>query len=491
VLVSCRDCIMQGEFTMTDINRLRKLCRQYTTLDTKDIETLQKVANQLPIIAELTGNDVFIDAYTKEINESISLAWGRTKEKSAYVASPVGDLVYPTNEPAVFHTLKTGQIVRNMRGISPEGLPIAQTTVPIINAQQKPVGALIMEKDISKELQEEEHVEMLRHTAEQLSSTLMFLSDTETTFDDWLENGILVLNRQGRITYASKMAAKIYKMHTGSEALGNDFSALISDCHSVNDVLKNLENSMELSIEDQCYRFQAFPLFSWEELSGCVISIHDYTELRKKEIELNAKSLIIQEIHHRVKNNLQNIAAILKLQMHSSTSDIVKVEFSASINRIMAIAFAHDVFAHQTWDTIDLLDLCKIILNYLVENSGLSCDQIEILVTGQSVLLSSNQATSMALVINELITNSIKHGMVPGKKGYIAIKSKDQNGIITLTISDSGEELNDRFVKLPNKGLGLQIVEALVTEKLGGFFGLTRKNGMTEAIVCFTKHSQE
>lgn len=476
---------------MAVINQLDRLCRQYTTLVDSEIEILQKVANQLPNISELTGNDVFINALTKCGNDSISLAWARPKEKSAYSTSPVGELAYPPNEPAVFQTLRTGEITRDVRGVSQEGVPIAQTVVPITDSQQKLVGALVMEKDISKELQQEEKVEFLRHTAEQLSSTLMFLSIAESTFDDWLGNGILVLNRQGRITYSSKIASQVYKIYTCNEALGNDFFALIPNCSSIEDVLENLKNSLELSIGNRCYCFQAYPLFSSEELSGCVISVHDYTELRNKEIELNAKSLVIQEIHHRVKNNLQNIASVLKLQMHRSTSDIVKAEFSASISRIMSIAFAHEAFAHQTWETIDLLELCNQIMNFLIESSGLSRDQIETSVIGQSVQLSSSQAISLALVINELITNSIKHGIASSKSGYITIKIIEHNGLITLMVSDSGNSKHDKFIEVPKSGLGLQIVDALVKEKLNGFFRLTRKHGTTEAIVCFTRYNKE
>ena len=139
-----------------------------------------------------------------------------------------------------------------LRGVSQEGVPIAQTVVPISNSQEKVIGVLIMERDISKELQQEERVEFLSHTAERLSSTLMFLSMTESTFEDWLGNGIFVLNRQGKITYANRTAAKLYKNHCKSEALGNDFCALISNCTSLEDVLERLQNSLELSIDGRC-----------------------------------------------------------------------------------------------------------------------------------------------------------------------------------------------------------------------------------------------
>ncbi|ATW25329.1 sensor histidine kinase [Candidatus Formimonas warabiya] len=473
------------------MSTIQQLCQEYTTLNDSDIEILEKLALQLPSITELTGNDIFIDALTRNWTDSIVLAWARPKEKSAYSASVVGELAYSTNEPAVYRTLKTGETTRDIRGVSQEGVPIAQTVVPITNTAQKVIGVLIMERDISKELQQEERVEFLSHTAEQLSSTLMYLSMTESTFEDWLGNGIFVLNRQGRITYANKTAATIYKTHCDSEALGNDFCALISDCSSLEDVLERMKNTLELSIGDRCYHFQSYPLVTRGELSGCAISVHDYTDLRKKEQELNAKSLIIREIHHRVKNNLQNIASLLRLQMRRSTSDVVKAEFSASINRILSIAFVYEVFARQTWETIDLLELSHHILDCLIDSSGISRDHIETSVKGQSVQLPSRQAVPLALVINELATNSIKHGIASLGRGRIDINLKDSNGLITLTVSDSGNDLYETFPEAPKSGLGLQIVESLVREQLDGFFRLERKGGMTRAMVCFTRHSRE
>lgn len=472
------------------MNTIRELCKKYTTLNNKDMEILEKLALQLPVITELTGNDIFIDALTRNQKDAVVLAWARPKEKSAYTSSVVGELAYSTNEPAVYRTLKTGEISRNIRGVSQEGVPVAQTVVPIYS-QEKVIGALIMEKDISQELKQEERVEFLSHTAEQLSSTLMYLSMTESTFEEWLGNGIFVLNRQGKITYANKTATKIYKTHCTKEALGHDFSALIPNCSSLEEVLDRLKNPFELSIEERCYRFQSYPLLTRGHLSGCVISVQDFTDLRKKEQELNAKSLIIREIHHRVKNNLQNIASLLRLQMRRSDSELVKAEFSATINRILSIAFVHEVFARQSWETIDLLELSKHILECLVDSSGIPRDQIETSVQGHSVQLPSRQAVPLALVINELTTNSLKHGISPYGQGRIDIDLKESNGLITLTVNDSGKKVYEKFPGALKRGLGLQIIESLVREQLGGFFRLEQNSGMTRAMVCFKRQNGE
>ncbi len=110
---------------------LKELCKKFTNLSDADIELLEQVSLDLPYISELTGSDIFIDALTSNNRDAIVLAWAKPPGNSLYSTSVVGELAYHTNEPAVYHTLKTGETSRDVRGISQEGVPIAQTVVPI------------------------------------------------------------------------------------------------------------------------------------------------------------------------------------------------------------------------------------------------------------------------------------------------------------------------------------------------------------------------
>jgi len=470
---------------------LRSLCGKYTNLGEEDICLLEAVEYQLPGIAELTGNDIFIDAMTPNGSDAIVLAWARPRHTSIYSRSVVGELAYKDNEPAVYHNLTTGEPTRDIRGVSQEGVPIAQTVVSILNPDQAVIGVLIMERNIAKELQQEETFEFLSHTAEKLSSTLMFLSLTEKNFEEWIGNGIFILNQQGRITYANKNAAEIFVQYCGTDAMNSDFFTLVPNCSSLPEILESFKNALEISRDRHFYRFQAYPLITEGKLSGCVISVRDLTDLKQKEQESNTKSTIIREIHHRVKNNLQNIAAVLRLQMRRSHSETVKSEFAASINRIMAIALVHEVFALETWEAINFNEFCQRILNSLLESSGLSPRQVKSVVEGPTIKLTSRQAIPLALVINELVTNSIKHGVQQGGSQEIRISFREGSGMITVLVSDGGGIGQDPFHGLPPKGLGMQIVESLVHEELEGFFRFERIKGTTRALVSFPRNSRE
>jgi two-component sensor histidine kinase len=474
-----------------DCQTVKGLCLKYTNLPQSDIELLEAMALQIPYTAEITGTDIFIDALLKDGADAVVLAWACPKNQSLYGHSVVGELAYATSEPAVYRTFKTGRTSRNVRGVSQEGVPIAQTVVAIRNAANNVIGTLIMERDISEELRQEEHMEFLTQTAERLSNTLMYLSTTGSQFENWVGNGIFVLNNYNRITYVNKKAAQLYDDIYGFEAAGNDFSLIMLNCSSLDELLESLKNPVEFCILNKNYYFQVYPLVTCGELSGCVISFRDITDLRKKEQELNAQSTVIREIHHRVKNNLQNVAALLRLQMRRSDLDVVKAEFSASINRIISIAMVHDVFTYQACDSIDLRELSQRILNGLLESSVLPEQSVETRVEGQSLLLPSSQAVPMALVINELLTNSFKHGIRFLKKGLITIEIIEAKGQIQLSVSDNGLEPLVPFDIVPKRRLGLQIVESLVGEQLGGEFRMERVAGMTCVTVRFPKHNSE
>lgn len=463
---------------------MRELCLQYTDLANEDIDLLEKMEAQLPFIAGLTETDIFIDAPSSNGVDAIVLAWARPAKHSLYGHSVVGEIAYATREPAVYQTFSTGEMVRNVRGVSQEGVPIAQTVVPLCNDVGRVVGVLIMEKDISAELRQEAQVEFLSEAADQLSNTLMALSMTGSSWEEWLGNGLFVLNNRGAVTYANRNAARMYRQYCGGEPLGGELMSRLS-CRTMEELVGKMSNPREFEFGSACFLFQAHPLLAYGELSGCVLSMQDVSELRRKERELNAQSASIREIHHRVKNNLQNVVALLRLQMHRSQSKVVKAEFNACINRILSISQVHDVFAHQNWDSINLKELAEYILQKVVENFSLPKQRISTSVQGQAVRLDAAQAVPMALVINELVTNSLKHGIKANPYGEISILVEEAGGKNHIVVADSGAELAQDWSQEKKNTMGLELVRLLICDQLKGAFRLERYGGSTVATVSF------
>jgi two-component sensor histidine kinase len=465
--------------------KITELCKDYTDLTDEDVQILVEYDETIDSIALLTSNDIFIDALTSNQQDSVVLAWARPEKKSLYNKSVVGDLAYKENEPGVYKTIKTGKISRAIIGVSQEGIPIAQTVVPIRN-REKIIGVLIMERDITREIEQEQEVNVLKETVEFLKKSLMELNIAESYFADWFNNGIFVLNSECKIIYVNKAAHDMFVRVECKEPIGNDLSKLLGSFMDLNDMLGKIISPTELALRDEIYSVHLHPIGLQDELEGAVIIMQDMTELRIKERELQGKDMLIREVHHRVKNNLQNIAAILQLQMRRTNSEEARNAFQASISRILSIAAAQNVFSRQNIDMIKLKELLSYVLNTTLDSYKFEYQNIIAAVEGRNLEISSSQAIPVALIANEVISNSMKHGIRGEESGEIRININESENMIRMEFYDSGK--NELVIDSNDESkLGLQIVKALTTEQLGGTFTVRRVNGETKAEVAFMK----
>ena len=182
------------------------------------------------------------------------------------------------------------------------------------------------------------------------------------------------------------------------------------------------------------------------------------------------RSVLAQEIHHRVKNNLQTVASLLRLQAASPEVDPRRA-LSDSVNRILAIAAVHEVLTEQKEDEIDLGELIERLKSMIVQ--GLSSGK-RVDASLASVPLPGGRATSLALVFSELLQNALEHG---GDQVRVALAQ--DNGLVHLTVADNGVWLDDA-----TEGTGLSIVRALVRDELQGTLTLERNGGL-QAEVSF------
>jgi len=183
------------------------------------------------------------------------------------------------------------------------------------------------------------------------------------------------------------------------------------------------------------------------------------------------RGVLAQEIHHRVKNNLQTVASLLRLQARAEDGVDPRKALDDSVNRILAIAAVHEVLTEQREEEVDLGELLERLRAMLVQGLGAGKSvEAEL----ESVSLAGNRATALALVFSELLQNALEHG---GDRVRIELSSR--NGNAALTISDDGSDL-----AVEPSGTGLSIVHALVRDELGGTFELRHEAG-TRAEVVF------
>jgi two-component sensor histidine kinase len=170
------------------------------------------------------------------------------------------------------------------------------------------------------------------------------------------------------------------------------------------------------------------------------------------------RGVLAQEIHHRVKNNLQTVASLLRLQSRAEGVD-PREALEHSVNRILAIAAVHEALTEQREEEVELADLIDRLRASIVQGIGAGRDVAASL---EPVSLAGNRATALALVFSELLQNALEHGA-----GAVRIELAQRNGDVVLAIADEGEGAGTAAA-----GTGLSIVRALVRDELHGSFEL-------------------
>jgi two-component sensor histidine kinase len=186
---------------------------------------------------------------------------------------------------------------------------------------------------------------------------------------------------------------------------------------------------------------------------------------------------IVREMHHRVKNNLQTVAMLLRLQMSGGREVSAQEVLHESINRILSIAAVHEVLSQKGFRLVDVKDVIERIVAATTQNMLQPDKNIQITVEGEEVSLSSRPSTSLALAVNELIQNAVEHAFVDRNQGVIAIKLTQDRKHLSVEVTDDGVGFPvsyDGRGAAPARSLGLQIVETLVEEDLKGEFTLSQ-----------------
>ena len=181
------------------------------------------------------------------------------------------------------------------------------------------------------------------------------------------------------------------------------------------------------------------------------------------------RGVLAQEIHHRVKNNLQSVASLLRLQARADTVDAQK-SLNDSVNRILAIAAVHEVLTEHREDDVDLGELVDrlraMLVQGLVAGKDVSADL-------EPVSLAGQRATALALVFTELFQNALEHG-----GDHVSIALAQRNGDVVLTIADDGAGIDGDV-----NGTGISIVRALVRDELRGELALENAGGLRAEVV--------
>lgn len=301
-------------------------------------------------------------------------------------------------------------------------------------------------------------------------------------------DGMMRVDRGGTIRYASPNAVSAFRRlgFTG-DLFGEDFIAMSRSMlhgpveRSARDQLTGVgATEVDLETSRANVRIRVVPLLDGDQQAGYVVLGRDTTELRSRERQLVNKDATIREIHHRVKNNLQTVAALLRLQSRRISSPEAKAALDDAMQRVASIAVVHEILS-QGFDSAVLFDEVADRLLRMVSDVAATGGTVRITREGSFGSVPAEVATSLSLVLTELCQNAIEHGL-GSNDGQVLVMPSRENGWLKVEVVNFGEPLPADFNLAESTSLGLSIVNTLVSD-LGGEFTLHSSEESTVAAI--------
>lgn len=323
-------------------------------------------------------------------------------------------------------------------------------------------------------------------------------------------SGVIFIDGLGRYRYLSGIAANVYRrlgylddlrLRTVDEVAAGDYE-LVRRAWEDRRCLFS-----ESVVRNRILQRNVIPLFGqpdhlsfWERMRwgqrsrdryGILLLVNDVTEEREKEQELKVKSAMIKEVHHRLKNNLQLLISIMRMQARRAQTEEARLLLQEARNRLLSMSVIHEALSYGEGETLNLKDVIMQIVPQTQMSMVGPTRRIRIrVVEADDVILPTNKVTTCALVFNELLLNAVKHGFGEQQSGEIRISLYDREDQVELIMDDTGQGLPEDFSPEENASIGLDIIRTLVQDDLKGTITFsTRPEGGVRARLQFPKNA--
>jgi len=477
---------------------LAELARYHTRLDPAQIDHLQRLVASWGLLADLCFADLMLFAAADRdhgggVGEQpplIVLGQVRpTTSQTLYRADWVGRVLAVEERPLVARCLQLGEIIDGE--ITTEwGEPVRELCIPV-RLQGRPIGVVTRDSTPAVGRQpgelERTYVEVFNRFARMIANGVFPFAGEEGPSEEAprVGDGVILLDEAMRVVYTSPNAVSALHrigVHAATEGmrfaeLGLHDMAVRSAFTRRTPATEEIERRPEITVLMRC-----LPLIEGDRVSGALVLVRDISELRRRDRLLLSKDATIREIHHRVKNNLQTISSLLRLQGRRLASDEAKVAIEESVRRIRSIALVHETLSHGSGDDVPFLEIVRSLVR-MVEEGLISPEHpIRFRVVGDPGHLPATLATPLAVVLTEALQNVVDHAYPPGvfdegAAGDVRVELSNDGRELRVRVVDDGVGLPAGFSLERSTGLGLSIVRTLVTTELGGMIELRRGDG--------------
>ena len=474
-----------------------------TALTDEDRARLMELLAEWQLLSDLSFADLILWIPKRKDYQSwpdghIAMAHIRpTTAATVFAHDVIGDVITWGSNPRIDGALSTGEIDRDSEAELVGEILIKEETVPvyfegrIIAVISRHRNAELMRSPSRLELNYREIAHKIYQMVAEGTFPIQnsfYRSESAPRVGD----GLVRLDASGLITYASPNARSAFNRAGWSDEL---------EGHLLGDVIESVKPNLsvptdeswrsimsgknlrreEFENESGIFDLLVMPLVAGEDHIGAIILLHNVTELRRRDRALVTKDVTIREIHHRVKNNLQTVSALLRLQSRRVEDATAKSALEEAVRRVASIAIVHETLSNSSTESVSFDEVYDRIVHNAIE---LSTHKISVKKVGSFGTFDSQVATPLALVITELIHNALEHGLADsGENLRVEIVRSTKN--CEVKIIDDGIGLPTDFNWDQSSNLGLQIVKTLTENELKGSIQLIRVGSETQAVLKF------
>jgi len=474
-----------------------------TALTDQDRARLMELLAEWQLLSDLSFADLILWIPKRKDYQSwpdghIAMAHIRpTTAATVFAHDVIGDVITWGSNPRIDGALSTGEIDRDSEAELVGEILIKEETVPVyfhgrvIAVISRHRNAELMRSPSRLELNYREIAHKIYQMVAEGTFPIQnsfYRSESAPRVGD----GLVRLDASGLITYASPNARSAFNRAGWSgelegQLLGDVIESVkpnlsIPTDESWRSIMsgKNLRRE-EFENESGIFDLLVMPLVAGADHIGAIILLHNVTELRRRDRALVTKDVTIREIHHRVKNNLQTVSALLRLQSRRVEDATAKNALEEAVRRVASIAIVHETLSNSSTESVSFDEVYDRIVHNAIE---LSTHKISVKKVGSFGTFDSQVATPLALVITELIHNALEHGLADsGENLRVEIVRSTRN--CEVKIIDDGAGLPTDFNWDQSSNLGLQIVKTLTENELKGSIQLIRVGSETQAVLKF------
>jgi two-component system, sensor histidine kinase PdtaS len=479
--------------------------RERSPLDADQKRRIRELTADWQLLADLSFADLILWVPLRKDFKSwptgyVAVAHIRpTTAATVFPQDVIGDEITWGARPRIDQALSGAEIIRDAQPEKFGELLIKEETIPVIFGEQ--VIAVIARHRNAELMRQPSRLELnyreVAHNVYRMVAEGTFpYTEHSELFDSAVRvgDGLIRLDISGVITYASPNAKSAFnRMGWAGELEG---SVLGEVARKVSHVKREAhEEAVEVSLTGKSLRrveiengggtidLLALPLLAGGDRIGAIVLLQNVTELRRRERELVTKDATIREIHHRVKNNLQTVSALLRLQSRRIEDPAASAALNEAVRRIASIALVHETLSSSAEASVAFDDVLDRLVAHALELSP-RMGELTIARKGEIGSLDPRIATPLSLVVTELIHNALEHGLAEsGANLTIEVERFEEKA--QIVIFDDGVGLPEGFTILESANLGLQIVRTLTENELKGSINLVRTSRGTEAQLNF------